>query len=305
MKQQSKPVSVRRQCILLSLTRSSLYYQKQPESPLNLTLMNRIDALYTEMPFCGVRKITKLLRDEGYAVNHKRVSRLMGKMGLEAQYPKPKTSQANPQNPVYPYLLKGVEIEQPNQVWSTDITYIPMPEGFCYLVAIMDWYSRQVLSWRISTTLETGFCVEALEEAIAKYGVPQVFNTDQGSQFTALAWISALQRQGIRISMDGRGRYLDNIFTERLWRSVKHEDVYLKRYETVAELKAGLSQYFDLYNQRRPHQGLDYQTPAQVYQAGVEKPFKSLAGLTPLPTTFEQLSNDYDECQIKEDRLRA
>ena len=227
--------------------------------------MRVIDEIYTEMPFYGVRKITKELQERGYRVNHKRISRLMALMGLEAIYQKPRLSQPNKENRVYPYLLKGMNINRSNQVWATDITYIPMERGFVYLVAILDWHSRYVLSWRVSTSLDTVFCLDALQEALKKYGTPDIFNQDQGSQFTSQEWTQALLNASIRISMDGKGRYLDNIFVERLWRTVKYEDVYLKRYETVRQVKEGLNDYFELYNHRRLHQALDYKTPAQVY----------------------------------------
>jgi len=310
-------LSVRRQCKLLNLTRSSLYYARQPENERNLELMRRIDEIYTETPFYGIRKITEELRNRGYSVNHKRVRRLMRRMGLEAIYPKPNLSRANKEHRVYPYLLKDLTIDRPKQVWATDITYIPMERGFLYLVAILDWYSRYVLSWRVSTMLDTGFCLEALREALEKHGCPDIFNTDQGSQFTSQEWTGTLQEAGIRISMDGKGRYLDNIFTERLWRTVKYEDIYIKRYETVRQVKEGLTAYFDFYNHRRLHQALDYKTPAILHigqaevlkgQNGnfsavrIEKPFKT-------PQGFEQLSDTVlqydDEVKINQDRLRA
>jgi putative transposase len=284
-------LSIRRQSNLLNLNRSSLYTQKQPENPLNLALMRRIDALYTDMPFYGVRKMTEHLNDEGYTVNHKRVRRLMRLMGIEAIYPKPKTSRRNSRHPVYPYLLKNLDINRPNQVWATDITYVPMERGFVYLVAIMDWHSRHVLSWRVSNTLDTAFCLDALEEALSKYGKPEIFNTDQGSQFTSGAWTERLKAADIRISMDGRGRFLDNIFVERLWRSVKYEHLYITRYQSVSQLKTGLAEYFQRYNHVRLHQALGYETPATVY-AGRQKPFKSLRQG---PTTFKQLSANDDE----------
>ena len=288
----------------MSLSRSSLYYARQPENSENLSLMEAIDRQYTQTPFYGVRRIKEALTRQGYSVNHKRVRRLMRLMGLEAIYPKPKTSQANRENKVYPYLLKNLAVTQPNQVWAADITYIPMKQGFVYLVAILDWYSRAVLSWKISTTLDSGFCLETLEEALSKYPPPDIFNTDQGCQFTSLAWTQRLETADVQISMDGKGRYLDNIFVERLWRTVKYEDVYLKRYETVREVKEGLKDYFSFYNHQRLHQALDYKTPAQVYNPGVEKPLKSLEWLTPL-ATFQQLSDDYDDEVKKMDRLRA
>ena len=293
-------LSIRRQTNLLGLNRSSLYREKQPDNPLNLKLMRRIDALYTDMPFYGVRKMTKHLRDEGYAVNHKRVRRLMRLMGIEAIYPKPKTSRRNARHPVYPYLLKRLDIHRPNQVWAADITYVPMERGFVYLVAIVDWYSRYVLSWRVSNTLDTAFCLDALEEALSKDGKPEIFNTDQGSQFTSQAWTERLKAEGIRISMDGRGRFLDNIFVERLWRSVKYEHLYITRHQNVSQLKAGLTDYFIRYNHVRLHQALGYQTPATVY-AGGQKLFKSLR-LT--PPTFEQLSVNDDEVYFL-NQLRA
>jgi|ERR1043166_2727021 len=291
-------LSIRRQCELLNLSRSGLYYAGQPESAENLRIMEAIDRQYLKTPFYGIRKMTLELNSQGFPVNHKRVQRLMRLMGLAAIYQKPKTTCRNPEHKVYPYLLRGLVIDHPNQVWAADITYIPMAYGFVYLVAIMDWYSRYVLSWRISTTMDTGFCLEALEEAIQRYGAPGIFNTDQGSQFTSQDWINRLLKALIKISMDGRGRFLDNIFIERLWRTAKYEDIYLKRYETVRELKIGLTEYFRFYNEERLHQALDYKTPAQVYRVGVGKPFKSLQLTLP---TFEQLSNTlgYDEGKRK------
>jgi len=283
-------LSIRRQCQLLSLTRSNLYYAGQPENPENLSIMEAIDRQYLKTPFYGIRKMTVELNNQGFLVNHKRVQRLMRLMGLVAIYQKPKTTCRNPQHKVYPYLLRGLVIDRPNQVWAADITYIPMAHGFVYLVAIIDWHSRYVLSWRISTTMDTTFCLEALNEALERYGAPEIFNTDQGSQFTSQDWINCLLAALVKISMDGRGRFLDNIFIERVWRTVKYEDVYLKRYETVRELKAGLTDYFRFYNEERIHQALDYKTPVQVYRMGIEKPFKTL-------TSLEQLSNTtgYDD----------
>jgi putative transposase len=254
-------VSKRRRCQLLSLTRSGLYYAKQPENKENLSLMEAIDRKYTEDPCYGILRMTAHLNQEGFRVNHKRVRRLMRLMGLMAIYRKPRTSQRNPQHAVYPYLLRNKAIGRANQVWATDITYIPMSHGFVYLVAILDWHSRFVLSLQISTSLDTGFCVEALNEALVQYGPPEISNTDQGSQFTSQAWIDPLQAAGVQISMDGKGRYLDNIFVERFWRTLKYEDIYLKRYESIRELKAGLSRYIRYYNESRLHQALGYQTP--------------------------------------------
>jgi len=257
-------LSIRRQCELLGLNRASYYYQPRPETVFNLELMRLIDEQYLETPFYGYPRMTVALQQKGYQVNRKRVARLMALMGLQAVGPKPNTSQPNKAHKIYPYLLRNVKINQVNQVWSTDITYIPMRQGFMYLVAIIDWYSRFVLSWEISNTLETTFCLSALEEAL-DHPKPQIFNSDQGSQFTANDFTNRLEQAQIRISMDGRGRCFDNIFIERLWRSVKHELIYLNDYETGLDLTASLATYFDFYNHQRPHQSLNYQTPAQVY----------------------------------------
>jgi putative transposase len=257
-------LSIRRQCELLELNRSSLYYEPAQETPANLSLMRLIDEEYTAHPFYGSRKIALWLVGQGHEVNRKRVQRLMRLMGLEAIYPKPKLSLAGRGHKVYPYLLRDVAIERVNQVWSTDITYIPMPSGFMYLAATIDWYSRYVVSWRLSNTLDGSFCQEMLEAALGR-GKPEVFNTDQGVQFTASAWTSRLETAGVSVSMDGRGRCLDNVFVERLWRSVKYEDVYLRCYETVLELERGLRAYFRFYNEERFHQSLDYRVPAEVY----------------------------------------
>jgi putative transposase len=258
-------LSVRRQCELLGLNRSSLYYAPAAETPANLRLMRLIDAEYTAHPFYGSRRLTAWLVQQGEAINRKRVQRLMRRMGLEAIYPKPRLSLAGRGHRVFPYLLRGVKIERPDQVWSTDITYIPLTAGFMYLAATIDWYSRYVLAWRLSNTLDGSFCLEMLAEALRR-GKPEVFNTDQGVQFTAEAWISELQTAGVAVSMDGRGRCLDNVFVERLWRSVKHEDVYVRGYEAVSELQQGLGRYFGFYNDERLHQSLDYRTPAAVYR---------------------------------------
>lgn len=258
-------LSIRRQCELLELNRATYYYVPATESPLNLALMRLIDEQYLRTPFYGWPRMTVYLQEQGYAINHKRVQRLMQKMGIQAIYPKPNLSQANREHKVYPYLLRDVAITRPNQVWSTDITYIPMRTGFMYLVAVMDWYSRYVLSWQLSNTLESTFCIEALRQALAQ-GRPEIFNTDQGVQFTATAFTQVLEAAEIRISMDSKGRALDNIFVERLWRSVKYEDIYLKQYDTVPALFWGLDAYFAFYNHQRPHQGLGYQTPAFVYR---------------------------------------
>jgi putative transposase len=258
-------LSIRRQCELLGLSRASLYYASAGEGAEDLALMRRIDREYTERPFYGSRRMTAVLRSDGYVVNRKRVRRLMGVMGLEAIYAKPRTTVAGRGHRVYPYLLRGVSIDRADQVWSADITYIPMAGGFMYLAATIDWYSRYVVGWRLSNTLDGSFCTEMLDAALAT-GKPDVFNTDQGVQFTADGFTSRLAAAGVGISMDGRGRCLDNVFVERLWRSVKYEDVYIRGYETVPELERGLAAYFRFYNEGRFHQSLEYQTPAQVYR---------------------------------------
>ena len=250
---------------MLGLNRSSLYYEPGTETAENLRLMRLIDAEYTAHPFLGSRKLVVWLEQQGAEVNRKRVQRLMRLMGLQAIYPKPRLSVAGRENRVFPYLLRGVKIERPDQVWSTDITYIPLPAGFMYLAAIIDWYSRYVLTWRLSNTLDGSFCLEMLEEALNR-GRPEVFNTDQGVQFTAEAFTGRLVSAGVAVSMDGRGRCLDNVFVERLWRTVKYENVYLRGYATVPELQEGLAEYFRYYNRERMHQSLDYRTPAEVYR---------------------------------------
>jgi putative transposase len=246
-------LSVRRQCELLGLNRSSLYYQAVQESAENLRLMRLLDQEYTRHPFYGSRRLTQWFRTQGEEVNRKRVQRLLRLMGLEAIYPKPRLSQAAPGHRLYPYLLRGVKVARPDQVWSADITYVPLATGFMYLAAVLDWYSRYVIAWRLSNTLEGSFCVEMLEEALGR-GRPEVFNTDQGVQFTAEAFTGRLQAAGVQISMDGRGRCLDNVFVERLWRTVKYENIYLYGYESVRELQRGLSTYFAFYNEERFHQ---------------------------------------------------
>ena len=259
-------ISVRRQCELVGLNRATFYRQPGGETPLNLRLMRLIDEEYTRTPFYGYRKMTARLQALGYAVNRKRVTRLMRMMGLQAVYPRPRTSIPHPEHKKYPYLLRGMTITGPNQVWSADITYVPMPAGFMYLVAVMDWFSRFVLAWQLSNTLDGLFCLEALRLALGQ-GQPDIFNTDQGVQFTANDFTSELAASHIQISMDGRGRAFDNIFIERLWRSVKYEDLYIKEYPTVPALEHGLRDYFQLYNYERPHQSLAYRTPADVHYA--------------------------------------
>ena len=257
--------SVRQQCELVSLNRSTWYYAAATESAENLCLMRLIDEKYLQRPFFGSRRMALWLASMGHAVNRKRVQRLMRRMGIEAVYPKPRTTHHNPQHRVFPYLLRDVEIVRPDQVWSTDITYVPMRRGFMYLTAVIDWYSRYVLSWELSNSLEGSFCLEALEAALAQ-GRPEIFNTDQGVQYTANAFTSRLQQAEVLISMDGRGRALDNVFIERLWRSVKQECLYLHGFDTVPELTQGLGDYFDFYRYERQHQALDYCTPAEVYR---------------------------------------
>lgn len=260
-------LSIERQCELIQLPRSSYYRESNhgQESPENLEIMRLIDEEYTRHPFYGARKIRDYLRRLGYKINRKRVQRLMRKMGLQSIAPKPNTSKPNIKHRVYPYLLGGIEVTRPNQVWCSDITYIRMSGGFVYLTAVMDWYSRYVLSWEISIFMDGEFCVSALERALRCHGNPDIFNTDQGSQFTSNEFTGILKEHQIKISMDGKGRALDNIFIERLWRSVKYEEVYLKEYQTVEELKKSLKEYFNFYNHQRPHQSFDGRTPAEMY----------------------------------------
>jgi putative transposase len=260
-------LSVRRQCELLGVNRAGLYYEPVGESEENLMLMRLLDEQYTRAPFYGSRRMTAWLATQGHEVNRKRISRLMQVMGVEAVYPKPKLSQPGEGHKIYPYLLRGVTVERVNQVWSTDITYIRMAQGFVYLVAVMDWFSRFVLSWSLSLTLEIDFCLEALKSALRR-GQPEIFNSDQGSHFTSEKFTAALKARQIAISMDGRGRCMDNIWIERLWRSLKYEEVYLKDYESVTEARAGIERYFRFYNHERLHQSLDYRTPAAVHLVG-------------------------------------
>ena len=268
----SADLSVRRQCQLLNVARSAVYRPRPEPSADDLALMRRIDELYLEKPFYGSRRMTFELNEEGRGVNRKRVQRLMRLMGLEALVPRPGTSKAAPGNKIYPYLLRGVPITEPNHVWASDITYIPMANGFLYLVAIIDWASRAVLAWRLSNTMDSAFCVEALEEAVQRYGRPRIFNTDQGAQFTSAAFTGALEAAGIAISMDGRGRFMDNIFIERLWRSIKYEEIHLKAYADGREARAGIGQWIEFYNHRRPHQAMGNQHPMAVWRDGMSKP---------------------------------
>jgi putative transposase len=256
---------VKRQAKLLDLSRSSVYYKPVPLSDADLVLMHRIDRLHLKYPFAGSRMLRDLLRAEGFAVGRDHVRTLMKRMGVEALYRRPRTTKPGAGHKIYPYLLRGKTIDRANQVWATDITYIPMERGFVYLVAIMDWATRRVLSWRLSNTMTTDFCVEALEDALNRYGRPEIFNTDQGSQFTSDEFTGILKQRGIEISMDGKGAWRDNVFVERLWRSVKYENIYLYGYETMGEVREGLKEYFEFYNCKRPHDGLNRRTPDQAY----------------------------------------
>lgn len=281
-------LSIVAQCRLLKVARSSLYYRPVPVSADDLAVMRRMDELHLAYPFYGSRRLAAALRRDGWLVNRKRAKRLMRVMGLEAIYQKPNTSQSHPDHKAYPYLLRGLAIERPNQVWCADITYIPMAKGFVYLVAVMDWFSRRVLSWRVSISMDTTFCVEALAEALARHGQPEIFNTDQGVQFTSADFLAELESRGVRISMDGKGRYLDNIFIERLWRSLKYEEVFIKAYDTVGEARRGIGGWLGFYNEERPHQALGYRTPREVHEvaacANVDNTSASRCFAPALPT---------------------
>ncbi len=265
------------QCKLLELSRSSFYYRPVEPSEEELELMKAIDQVHLQHPFMGSRRIKDELMDRGITekINRKKIQRLMRKMGIIALYPKRKTSIPGKGHKIYPYLLKGLAIDRSNQVWATDLCYIPMEKGFLYLVAVMDWHSRKVLSWHLSNTMDTRFCIEALEEAIERYGAPEIFNTDQGSQFTSEAFTGKLKENGIQISMDGKGRWVDNVFVERLWRSVKYEEVYLKAYETPKQAETEIGNYFQFYNEKRRHQGLEKQTPDGVYYRDLDEKKRS------------------------------
>ena len=272
----SESLSISSQCRLLGISRSSFYYQPKPMSEEDLKLMRLIDEQFLKTPTWGSRSMRNHLRRLGYKVNRKRVQRLMRIMGLEPIYPKPRTSRPHPDHKVHPYLLRDKTIDRPNQVWSADITYIPMRRGFMYLVAVMDWYSRKVLSWRVSNTLESEFCIEALEQALRRYGKPEIFNTDQGAQFTSRGFVGLLESNGIQVSMDGRGRVQDNIFIERLWWTLKYHFLYLHAFDNGFDLRRGLHQWVDFYNQERPHQALDNLTPDEAYY-GLPHPFAMAA----------------------------
>jgi putative transposase len=261
----SHALPIAKQAKALGISRGSVYYLPRPVPAADLAVMRRMDELHLEFPFAGSRMLRDLLNQEGTPIGRRHVATLMKRMGLEAIYRKPNTSKPAPGHKIYPYLLRGVTIDRPNQVWAMDITYIPMARGFVYLAAVVDWCSRRVLAWRVSITLEAAFCIEALEEALARHGRPEIFNTDQGSQFTSKGFTDVLVKNGIAISMDGRGAWRDNVFVERLWRSIKYEEVYLRAYDTVSEARASLSRYVNFYNGRRPHSSLDRQTPDQAY----------------------------------------
>ena len=258
-------LALTRQAKILKLSRSGLYYRPRPVPPADLAVMRRIDELHLDYPFAGSRMLRDLLRGEGVGIGRQRVARMMKRMGIEALYRRPNTSKPNPGHKIYAYLLRSVAVERPNQVWAMDITYIPMARGFVYLAAVVDWFSRRVLAWRVSITLEVAFCLEAVEEALARHGRPEIFNTDQGSQFTGQDFTGLLLDNAIAISMDGKGAWRDNVFVERLWRSVKYEEVYLRAYDSVGEARASIGRYLDFYNRKRPHSSLDARTPDRAY----------------------------------------
>jgi putative transposase len=259
------PLPISRQAKAVGISRGSVYYLPRPASEEALELMRHIDRLHLEYPFAGSRMLRDLLRQDGFKVGRKHVATLMKRMGIEALYRKPRTTRPGAGHKIYPYLLRNLAIDRPNQVWAMDITYIPMAKGFVYLAAVVDWYTRRTLSWKVSITMDVHFCLEAVEEAIMRYGTPEIMNTDQGSQFTSQAFTELLKEHDIRISMDGKGSWRDNVFVERLWRSVKYEDIYLRAYDSVSAVRAGLNRYFNFYNSRRPHSSLDGQTPDQIY----------------------------------------
>ena len=258
-------LSITKQAEALGISRSSVYYLPRPVPAAELAVMRRMDELHLEFPFAGSRMLRDLLNQDGIEIGRRRVTTLMKRMGIEAVYRKPNTSKPAPGHKIYPYLLRGMVVDTPDKVWAMDITYVPMARGFVYLAAVVDWFSRRVLSWRLSITMEAGFCIEALEDAIARHGRPEIFNTDQGAQFTSHDFIGVLNKAGIAISMDGRGSWRDNVFVERLWRSIKYEEIYLRAYDTVSEARASIGRYLTFYNGRRPHSSLDRRTPDQVY----------------------------------------
>jgi putative transposase len=259
------PLPISKQAKAVGISRGSVYYLPRPVSDFDQELMKRIDHLHLDYPFAGSRMLRDLFKQEGYRIGRKHVATLMGRMGIEALYRKPRTTKPGIGHKIYPYLLRNMAVTRPNQVWAMDITYIPMARGFVYLVAVVDWFTRRVLSWKVSITMDVHFCLEAVEEAMARYGTPEIMNTDQGSQFTSQAFTGLLKENDIRISMDGKGAWRDNVFVERLWRSVKYEDIYLRAYESASAVRTGLNRYFNFYNSRRPHSSLDGKTPDQVY----------------------------------------
>jgi putative transposase len=300
-------LSIVAQCGLLKVARSTLNYHPVPVSADDLRLMRRIDEQYLRTPFYGSRRMVAVLRREGEAVNRKRVRRLMRVMGIEAIYQRPNTSRRQPAHKVYPYLLRGLVIDRPNQVWCADITYIPMAKGFVYLVAVMDWFSRRVLAWRLSIGMETEFCVEALQDAMDRHGQPEIFNTDQGVQFTSAAFIDELASRGVRISMDGKGRFLDNIFIERLWRSLKYEEVFINAYTSVAEARNGIGAWLSFYNDERPHQALGYRTPGEIFAAAgacgyVDNAPASLRS-APALSTYPQAQQQQQKSAINKEKV--
>ena len=293
-------LSIVAQCRLLSVPRSTLYRRPAPVSEDDLQLLRRIDEQYLTAPFYGSRRMVAVLRRDGWAVNRKRVRRLMRLLGIEAIYQKPNTSRRHPDHKVYPYLLRGLVIDRPNQVWCADITYIPLAKGFVYLVAVMDWFSRRVLAWRLSIGMETSFCVEALKDATDRYGQPEIFNTDQGVQFTSGDFIDELETSGVRISMDGKGRFLDNIFIERLWRSLKYEEVFIKAYISIGEARSGIRAWLAFYNDTRLHQALGYRTPSEIFEAaracGYVDNTSALTTFPQAPQQQKEVSIDRRKC---------
>ena len=300
-------LSIVAQCGLLKVARSTLYYRPAPVSMDDLRLMRRIDEQYLTTPFYGSRRMVAVLRREGEAVNRKHVRRLMQLMGIEAIYQRPNTSQRHPDHKVYPYLLRGLVIDRANQVWCADITYIPLAKGFVYLVAVMDWFSRRVLAWRLSISMETEFCAEALQDAMDRHGQPGIFNTDQGVQFTSAAFIDELAIRGVRISMDGKGRFLDNIFIERLWRSLKYEEVFIKAYTSVAEARCGIGTWLGFYNDERLHQALGYRTPREIFAAAVACGYVDNAPASlrsaPALTTYPQAQQQQQNAAIDQEKV--
>jgi putative transposase len=293
-------LSIVAQCRLLKVARSTLYWRPAPVSDDDLQLMRLIDEQYLTTPFYGSRRMAAVLRRAGWAVNRKRVRRLMRLIGIEAIYQRPNTSRRHPDHKVYPYLLRGLLIDRPNQVWCADITYIPLAKGFVYLVAVMDWFSRRVLAWRLSIGMDAGFCIEALQDAIDRYGQPEIFNTDQGVQFTSGDFIANLECRGVRISMDGCGRFLDNIFIERLWRSLKYEEVFLKAYLSVAEARSGIRMWLTFYNDERLHQALGYRTPRQIFEAAPACGYMDNASAL---TTSPQAPQQHEKDSIDGDKV--